>query len=79
MEFVAGERQDGGVRATVLELLPSGMIRLELEGQSQVLAHPASAMVLNTTRLRPGDRVQVVLSPHDRTRGRIIRLLAPQG
>jgi translation initiation factor IF-1 len=79
MEFVVEERQDGGVPATVLELLPSGMVRLELESRSQVLAHPASARVLNTTRLRPGDRVQVALSPHDKTRGRIIRLLPPQG
>jgi translation initiation factor IF-1 len=26
-------------------------------------------------RVRPGDRVRVELSPHDRTRGRIIELL----
>lgn len=79
MEFVSDERPEGGVAATVLELLPSGMVRLELESRSQVLAHPASARVLNTTRLRPGDRVEVALSPHDRTRGRIIRLLPAQG
>lgn len=79
MEFVSEDRPEAGTRATVLELLPSGMIRLELESRSQVLAHPASATVLNTTRFRPGDRVLVVLSPHDRTRGRIVRLLPPEG
>jgi translation initiation factor IF-1 len=31
---------------------------------------------LNFVRLRAGDRVTVVLSPHDGTRGRITRLLS---
>ncbi len=79
MEFVADQSTESGVRATVLELMPSGIVRLELESRSQVLAHPASAKILNTTRLRPGDRVEVALSPHDKTRGRIIRLLPAQG
>jgi translation initiation factor IF-1 len=78
MQFVAGANSESGVPATVLELLPSGLYRLELGSRSQVLAHPASATVLNTTRLRPGDRVLVALSPHDKTRGRILRLMPPQ-
>ncbi|MCC7497185.1 MAG: translation initiation factor IF-1 [Bryobacterales bacterium] len=75
MEFVSGDQPRGGQVATVLELLPGGIVRLELESRREVLAHPASSRVLNTTRLRPGDRVEVALSPHDTTRGRIIRLL----
>lgn len=60
---------------TVRELLPQAAFRLEMEDRSQVVAHPASAREVNFVRLRPGDRVQVQLSPHDRSRGRILRLL----
>jgi translation initiation factor IF-1 len=61
--------------AGVLELLPNATYRLELENKDQVLAHAAGAANLNFVRLRPGDRVEVELSPHDRTRGRITKLL----
>jgi translation initiation factor IF-1 len=61
--------------ASVLELLPNATYRLELENKDQVLAHAAGAANLNFVRLRPGDRVEVELSPHDRTRGRITKLL----
>jgi translation initiation factor IF-1 len=60
---------------TVIELLPSATYRVELEGREQVLAHAAPATAKNFVRVRPGDRVQVELSTHDRTRGRIVKLL----
>jgi translation initiation factor IF-1 len=63
------------VTATVLELLPNAAYRLELEDRRQVRAHAAGAGKLNFVRVRPGDRVQVELSPHDPTRGRITKLL----
>jgi translation initiation factor IF-1 len=40
-----------------------------------VMAHAAGAATVNFVRMRPGDRVRVELSPHDRTRGRIVELL----
>ncbi|MGC9970294.1 MAG: translation initiation factor IF-1 [Bryobacteraceae bacterium] len=61
--------------ATVVELLPNAVWRVELESREQVLAHAASARVRNFVRVRPGDRVCVELSPHDPGRGRITRLL----
>ena len=61
--------------ATVLELMPNGMVRLELASRQQVLAHPAGVREKNFTRLRPGDRVQVEVSPLDPGRGRITALL----
>jgi translation initiation factor IF-1 len=64
-----------GVEATVVELLPSATYRLVLENQQEVRAHAAGVVVKNFVRLRPGDRVQVELSPHDRTRGRITKVL----
>jgi translation initiation factor IF-1 len=61
--------------AVVVELMPNAVVRLKLENQDLVLAHPASTTKTNFMRVRPGDRVEVELSPHDPGRGRIIRLL----
>jgi translation initiation factor IF-1 len=67
--------QRRGVEAIVVELLPSAAFRLVLENQQEVTAHLAGAVKTNFVRLRPGDRVEVELSPQDRSRGRITRLL----
>ena len=69
------DRKSRGVPATIVELLPSATYRLKLENENEVTAHSAGATVTNFVRLRPGDRVEVELSPYDRTRGRITRLL----
>ncbi len=61
--------------AKVLELLPNGAVKLELENRTQAIAHPGGAAEVNFTRLRPNDKVLVVLSPHDKTRGRIVKVL----
>jgi translation initiation factor IF-1 len=63
------------VEGEVVELLPSAVVRVKLANQDVVLAHAADASKLNFVRVRPGDRVQVEISPHDRTRGRITKLL----
>ena len=63
------------VLGTVLELMPNGMVRLELTSRQQVLAHPAGVREKNFVRLREGDRVQVEISPFDATRGRITNLM----
>jgi translation initiation factor IF-1 len=70
-----GERTAAGVEATVVELMPSAAYRLKLENEDLVMAHATGASAANFVRLRPGDRVRVELSPHDRTRGRIVELL----
>jgi translation initiation factor IF-1 len=62
--------------ATVVELLPSAAFRVKLENEDLMVVHAAGATKTNFVRLRPGDRVRVELSPHDRTRGRIVELLA---
>jgi translation initiation factor IF-1 len=69
------EKEKRAVIATVVDLLPQAAFRLELDSREQVLAHVASASQLNFVRVRPGDKVEVEISPYDRTRGRIIRLL----
>ncbi len=64
-----------GVPGTVLELLPSAIVRVELESREVLLAHAAGGKEVNFVRLRPGDRVMVEVAPHDRTRGRVVKLL----
>jgi translation initiation factor IF-1 len=64
-----------GVVARVIELLPNAACRVELESRALVIAHSASANAANFVRVRLNDKVLVELSPHDRTRGRIVKLL----
>ncbi len=61
--------------ATVLELLPSALVRLRLEGEHELIAHLPSTQRANFVRLRVGDRVRVALSEQDRTRGRVLELV----
>lgn len=63
------------VEAIVVDLLPNETVRLKLDNESLVLAHAAGAAKVNFVRLRPGDRVELVLSPNDPGRGRIVKLL----
>jgi translation initiation factor IF-1 len=63
------------VEATVIELLPNETFRLKLENEDRVIAHAGGSTAVNFVRVRPGDRVRVALSPHDRGRGRIVELL----
>ena len=74
----AGDAKPGGrlVPATVVEERPSAIYLVVLEGQQKVLAHLVGAVKRNFVRLVPGDRVEVELSPHDPTRGRITRKLS---
>jgi len=60
------------VEATVVELLPNAMFKVELENEHKVLAHISGKMRKNFIRILPGDRVLVELSPYDLTRGRIV-------
>jgi translation initiation factor IF-1 len=70
---VAAERNAEGV---VIELLPSALVRVRLEGRHQLVAHLPSTQQANFVRLRVGDKVRVAVSAQDRTRGRILELLA---
>ena len=70
----AAERTAEGV---VTELLPSALVRVRLlEGEHPLVAHLPSTQQANFVRLRVGDRVKVAVSAQDRTRGRILELLA---
>jgi translation initiation factor IF-1 len=70
-----GQGSGARVEAVVVEERPSAIWLLKLENQQQVLAHVVGAVQRNFVRLVPGDRVEVELSPHDPTRGRILKKL----
>jgi translation initiation factor IF-1 len=75
VEQDAGRKAERAVEATVIEQLPNAAYRVELASRERVIAHAAGARETNFVRLRLKDKVMVELSPHDRTRGRIVRLL----
>jgi translation initiation factor IF-1 len=66
------EREVTGV---VRAQLPSGLYQVEVDGAHRITAHIAGGLERNFVRLIVGDRVVVVLTPRDLTRGRITRKL----
>jgi translation initiation factor IF-1 len=59
----------------VLELLPSQLVRVELDGRHVVTAHLASPVGRNYVRVVKGDRVRVQLMANDPHRGRVVEKL----
>ena len=58
----------------VIELLPSQLVKVQLEGH-QVIAHLSEPVHRNFMRVLVGDRVRVALLPGDRTRARVVEKL----
>jgi translation initiation factor IF-1 len=59
--------QDG----TIIESLSNAMFRVELENGHEILAHISGKLRMNYIKILPGDKVTVVLSPYDLSKGRI--------
>ena len=59
------------IEGTVTEKLPNAMFRVKLENDHEVLAHISGKLRMNFIRILPGDKVTVVLSPYDLSKGRI--------
>ena len=59
------------MEGTVLEKLPNAMFQVELKNGLKVLAHISGKLRMNYIKILPGDKVTVVLSPYDLTKGRI--------
>lgn len=59
------------VEGKVLEVLPGGQFRVELENKHIIVAHVSGKIRMNYIRILAGDKVTVELSPYDLTRGRI--------
>lgn len=60
----------------VVEALPSGVYKVDLDDGRRVNAHVASTMRLHFVQILPGDRVALEVSPYDTSRARIIRRIA---
>ncbi len=59
------------MEGVVLEKLPNAMFKVKLENELEVLAHISGKLRMNYIKILPGDKVTVVLSPYDLTKGRI--------
>ena len=59
------------VEGKVLDNLPQGKFKVELDGGHIVVAHVSGKMRMNNIRILPGDTVVLEISPYDLTRGRI--------
>jgi len=60
------------VEGIVTEALPNAMFKVKIDEEHEVLATLSGRIRMNFVRIVPGDKVRVVLSPYDLTRGRII-------
>ena len=59
------------VEGRVVEALPNAMFQVQLENGHVVLAHVSGKIRMNFIRILPGDKVTIVLTPYDLSRGRI--------
>jgi len=55
----------------VEETLPNAVFKVKLTNGHVILAHVSGKIRMHYIRILPGDRVTVVISPYDLTRGRI--------
>ena len=65
------EKDEILVVGEILEVFPNAMFKVKLDEEHSVLAVPAGRLRLSNIRMVVGDKVRVVLSPYDLTRGRI--------
>ena len=59
------------VEGKVVEVLPGGTFKVELENKHTVVAHVSGKIRMNYIRILAGDTVVLELSEYDLTRGRI--------
>ena len=58
--------------ATVVEVLPNNLFRVELANGHRFVAHTSGKMRLNFIRLMAGDKIRVEMSPYDLSKGCIV-------
>ena len=59
------------VEGVVVESLPNTTFQVDIGNGHTILAHISGKLRMNFIRILPGDKVTVVMSPYDLTRGRI--------
>ena len=60
------------IEGVVVEKLPNAMFKVELENGHIVLAHISGKLRMNFIKILPGDKVTLVMSPYDLSKGRIV-------
>ena len=63
------------VEGKVLEIIPGGKFKVQLENGHTIEAHVSGKIRMNYIRILAGDTVKLELSPYDLTRGRITWLV----
>jgi translation initiation factor IF-1 len=63
------------LEGSVVEVLPSCMFRVELEGGQKVLGILGGKMRQHEIKVLLGDSVELEMSPYDLTKGRITKRL----
>ena len=61
------------VEGTVIDVLPNSVYRVELTNGHRLLAHVSGELRMNFTKVLPGNKVLLEISPYDLSRGRIVR------
>ena len=62
------------MEGTVEEIMPAAMFRVKLDDMDNVvIGYLSGRMRTNNIKVLLGDRVEIVFSPYDLTRGRITR------
>ena len=56
----------------ILEALPAGKFRVELEDGKNILAYLAGKLRIYKIKILPGDSVTVEMTPYDDEKGRIV-------
>ena len=59
------------VQGKVIDNLPQGKFKVELDGGHTVVAHVSGKMRMNNIRILPGDTIILEISSYDLTRERI--------
>jgi len=59
------------VEGKVIEAQPNAMFIVELDNGHRIQAHISGKIRMNFIRILPGDRVKIVMSPYDLSKGRI--------
>ncbi len=59
------------VQGKVVEVIPGGKYKVQLENGHTVEAHVSGKIRMNYIRILKGDTVTMEMSPYDLTRGRI--------
>jgi translation initiation factor IF-1 len=60
------------MQGEILDNLPNATFKVKLENGHVVLGHVSGEMRMHYSRILPGDRVTVELTPYDLSRARIV-------